>query len=109
MTKQELQEELAGVKNLYVAGAGMSQGVWNRFNVHYIKNGELYKIYIDEPDEGIACWRERKLNKAGEYKGGYFYSNTIGEDRTFKIVYDLGLWLFQNGYYFKDRFLSYCW
>ncbi len=107
MYKQELQKELMGVKNIYVAGAGMSGGLWSKFNLHYIKNGEFYKIYIDGPYEGLACWRERKLNKTGQYKGGYFYSKEIGTERTFKIVYDLGKWLFQDGYYFKAIFLSY--
>jgi len=38
--------------------------------------------------------------------GGYFETSTLGMDRTFKIVYGLGQWLYRDGYRFKAEFLS---
>jgi len=108
MTKEELRKELENVGTLYVVGIGKDKnGIWNRLRVYYIKDGELRQIYFSPDDKDVPPhWKPRKRTKNG-WTGGYFYSNVIGSDRVFEIVYGIGMWLFNDGYKFKDVFLSY--
>lgn len=114
MTKEELKRELEDVTTLYVVGIHISQnrhwdyGLWRRFSVYYLKDGELKKIWIDPEETDIPCyWVPLHQTKSGSWIGGYFETNVIGSDRVFEIVYDIGQWLFGDGYRFKYNFLSY--
>ncbi len=107
MTKAELQQDLWDVKVLYFAGASQSLGNWNRFNVFYLKDGELVKIYIDETKDYPQDWNPIHYTRNKNRVGGYFYTCALGTDRVFQIAYSLSRWLFNgDGYHFQTRFLS---
>ncbi len=103
MKREELKKELKDVKILYVVGRkkgtnpNWDRGIWREFNIYYIKDGELKRIYFDENEECPVYWKKKK---------GCFICRALGTDRVFEIVYDLGFWLFGDGYHFKDVFLN---
>ena len=104
--KQELKEELKGIKDIYVVGLSKStnrnwdSGHWNNFQCYYIKNNEPKRIWLSFAD--AAHWKKPKP----DYKGGYFHNSVLGMDRIFDIVYSLGIYLYNDGYHFKEHFLS---
>jgi len=109
MTKEELRKELEDVKTLYVVGIGKDKdGIWSRFRVYYVKDGELKQLYFS-PDEKEypPHWKPRKRTRDDRWTGGYFVSNVIGSDRVFEIVYGIGQWLYGDGNRFRSVFLSY--
>lgn len=126
MNWRELREELREVSTIYVVGiyysrSGAVQG-WTKFRLYYVKDGKLKEIYItpmkkeDKISEALdgnvptsdypANWVPPHKTKSGTWVGGYFESRAIGVDRAFQIVYNLGLWLYGDGYRFKYVFLS---
>ena len=104
--KEILKKELKGIKNIYVVGLNKSTnrnwdaGHWNNFQCYYIKNKELHRIWLYFADS--AHW----INPKPDFKGGYFHNSVLGSDRIFEIVYSLGYWLYDDGYHFKEHFLS---
>ena len=114
MKKEELKEELKDVKTLYVVGIKRGtnphwdRGIWRKFRVYYIKDGELKQLWIDKDEKNIpAYWVPLHKTKSGNWVGGYFECAGLGSDRVFEIVYSIGVWLYGDGYKFKAKFLSY--
>lgn len=104
--KAELKEKLKDIKNIYVVGLNKSsnshwdRGLWNNFQCYYIKDNEPIRIWLYQADK--SHWIKPKP----DFKGGYFHNSVLGMDRVFDIVYGLGYWLFDDGYRFKEHFLS---
>lgn len=111
-SKKYWQNELKDVDTIYVVGikrgtnAYYDRGIWRKFRLYYIKNGELREIWIEDDDHPPE-WIPRHKTRSCKWVGGYFESRVLGMDRTFQIVYSLGRWLYGDGYKFKVRFLSY--
>jgi len=104
MTKKELKKELRNIKKLYLVGITQGtnphwdKGIWRTFRVYYIKKNELRQVFINsEEKDKPAYWNDKKK---------VFECDALGTDRTFEIVYNLGRWLFDDGYKFKKEFLS---
>jgi len=108
MRKDELREELKDVKVLYIVGIHYSRNYgWTRFRVWYAKDGELRQLCISPYEHDVpATWVPLGRTSSGELKGGYFQSYAVGMDRVFEIVYDVGWWLYGNGYRFCGVFLN---
>jgi hypothetical protein len=113
VTKEELKQELKDVKTIYVVGIARGtnpawdRGIWRRFRLYYVKDGELKEIWFGAEEEDTPpFWVPIKKTKGG-WKGGYFETSILGMDRAFAIVYHLGRWLFGDGYKFRFKFLSY--
>lgn len=105
MTKEELKKELEGINKLYVVGIKRGsnpkwdKGIWQTFRIFYFKDNEIKEIVINENEKDKpTCWNEKKK---------IFESRVLGSDRVFEIIYELGRWLFNDGYKFKGIFLSY--
>jgi hypothetical protein len=114
MMKDELKQELKDVKTIYVVGIAKGtnpqwdRGIWRRFRLYYVKDGELREIWFGaEEKDTPPLWVPLRKTKSGEWKGGYFESKVLGMDRAFEIVYQFGKWLFDDGYRFQYKFLSY--
>ncbi len=106
MLKEDLKKELQDVDTLYLAGVSMTKGLWSKFNVYYLKNNEIIRVWIDGEDVP-GLWVKRHQTKSGAWVGGYFYSSTIGTERVFEITYNISYWLFDDdGYHFESKFLS---
>jgi len=105
------REALKEVDKIYVVGidqgkGSWDRGIWRKFRLYYIKNGDLVQITI-EGDDHPTYWVPRHMTKSGKYIGAYFENAGLGSDRVFEIVYSLGQWLYYDGYKFKAEFLSY--
>lgn len=111
--KDEYREELRYLKKnqelpnlkLYVVGidkgsGNWDRGIWRKFSIYYLKDKRLTRIWLSNAD--CPHWVKPKEN----LKGGYFEDRVLGMDRIFDIVYSLGMWLFNDGYYFDSEFLS---
>ena len=115
--KEKYQQELKYHKSnkdlphikLYVVGidkgkGSWDRGIWRKFSIYYMKrygnHHELTRIWLGYAD--CPHWVKPKP----EFKGGYFEDRVLGMDRVFDIVYNLGIWLFNDGYYFDSEFLS---
>lgn len=101
--KKEYQEALKDVKTIYVAGVHKSTnrywdaGHWNQFNCYFInKSGELERIFFGQSNQA-PHWDNKKM---------VFRNRVLGMDRIFDIVNSLGYYLFDNGYKFKEQWLS---
>jgi len=98
MNKEQLREELKEVKELYFVG----NESWSRFDVYYVKNGRLWKLWIDEQEKDLpSFWVKLHYTRSGRYVGGYFSNNVIGSDRTYEIAENLSMWLFGEPHRFK--------
>lgn len=102
MYKLEYQRELKDIKTIYVVGTNVStnrnwdRGHWNRFNCYYIKDNEPHLIHFGNSSE-CPHWNKSKME---------FQNSVLGMDRVFDIVHSLGSYLFNDGYKFKEKFLS---
>jgi hypothetical protein len=112
--KEELKEELKDTKVIYVVGIAKGtnpawdRGIWRKFRLYYVKDGELREIWFSaEEKDTPPLWVPIRKTKSGKWKGGYFESKVLGMDRAFEIIYQLGRWLFDDGYRFQYKFLSY--
>jgi hypothetical protein len=101
--KSYYQDALKDIKKIYIAGCHKSTnirwdaGMWNRFNCYFInKDLELERIFFGQVKD-VPHWDNKKFN---------FRNSVIGSDRVFEIAYGLGMYLFNDGYKFKDEFLS---
>lgn len=107
--KEYYQDVLKDVKKLYVAGVkrgtnpNWDRGIWRLFNVYFInKDNELERVWFGNDKDVPSCWSQSK----NENLKWYFKENVLGSDRVFEIVYSLGIFLFNDGYKFKEEFLS---
>ena len=104
--------ELEGVDTIYVVGIKRGtnprwdKGIWRKFRLYYIKDGELREIWI-EGDDAPSYWVPRHKTRSGRWVGGYFECGALGMDRTWAIVYELSRWLYGDSYRFRRVFLSY--
>ncbi|MCI4408407.1 MAG: hypothetical protein JHC26_04900 [Thermofilum sp.] len=105
-SKEALRKELENVNTLYVVGLAKDKdGVWSKFRVYYIKDNAFNEVYITGNDAPLH-WKAPHKTKNGSWTGGYFESRTIGTDRIFEIVSELGTWLYNNPRKFNYVFLS---
>lgn len=113
--KAYYQEVLKDVKVIYVAGVKKSTnrywdaGHWNTFNVYFINSdSELELIWFAGSHMSAKDMSEvphwKKTSK--ENRSYHFTNRVLGMDRIFDIVYSLGMYLFNDGYKFKEEFLS---
>lgn len=94
--KEELREELKDVQTLYVVGTNIStnanwdRGIWNRFQLYYIKNGKLHRIFITAD--------QAKLTKPAHWSAAKraFVNSVLGMDRVFDTVSSFGEWLYYD-------------
>ena len=106
------RKELEDVDTIYVVGVkrgtnpNWDRGIWRKFRAYYVKDGKLEEIWIEGEDHP-AVWIPRHKTKSGRWVGGYFEVSSLGENRVFRLVYELGRWLYGDGYRFKAKFLSY--
>ncbi|MCD6406688.1 hypothetical protein J7L81_02295, partial [Candidatus Aerophobetes bacterium] len=102
--KEYWKKELENVDKIYVVGIAKGtnphwdRGIWRKFKLYYIKDGELKPIFI-EGEDYPTYWIPLHKTKSGKWKGGYFECNALGLSRVDEIVYRLSLWL-----YGKDKF-----
>ena len=99
MNKQQLQQELNDVKEIYIVPINRR---FTKFNVYYLKDGQLKLFWID-PEEKSApvYWVPLHYTKNKNYIGGYFNVAVWGSNRYFEISYSIGVWLFNDGYRLK--------
>ena len=103
MTKEEYQKELKNIRNLYIVGIKKGtnplwdKGVWRKYRVFYLKKNTLNLFYPECKKDCPLYW---------DPKAGIFNCRALGTSRVFEIVYNIGRWLYQDGYRFKDNFLS---
>jgi hypothetical protein len=106
MNKQELEKELRTIRTIYVVGISKDKdGIWCKFRLYYIKDNTFNEIYITGDDTPLH-WKAPHKTKSGRWVSGYFESRTIGIDRAFEIVSELGAWLYDNPRKFNYVFLS---
>jgi hypothetical protein len=101
--KQEYQTKLKYIDTIYVAGVNKSTnrywdaGHWNQFNCYFINNEyQLERIWFGQSTKA-PHWNKSKR---------CFTNRVLGMDRIFDIVNALGYYLFNDGYKFKEKFLS---
>ena len=115
MQKEEPKKELEKANyQVYVVGIAQGtnpnwdKGLWRKFSIFYISDGELKKIWFNDRDKEVPPhWVRLHKTKSGNWVGGYFESRALGMDRVFEIVYSLSQWLFGDGYKLKGTFLNY--
>lgn len=96
-SKREYQQALKDVKTIYVAGVRMSRGMWSSFKLYYINaDQQLEIIFFGNNNEAFHWSRSKHV----------FEDSVVGMNRVFDIVYGLGCYLFNDGYKFKEEFLS---
>ena len=108
-SKEYYQEVLKDVKTIYVVGVKKSTnrnwdaGHWNTFSMYFInKQNTLEIIWFGDDKDKPAHWKKtEKLDRMYHFK-----DRVLGMDRIFDIVYGLGMFLFNDGYKFKEEFLS---
>jgi len=106
MNKEELRKELENVQVLYVCGLAKDKdGIWSKFRLYYLKDNTLNEIYITGNDTPLH-WKAPYKAKDGHWKSGHFESKTVGMDRVFEIISELGMWLYNNPRKFSYIFLS---
>ena len=110
-TREELAEELRDVATLYFVGIhyarrGAALG-WTRFRVYYVKDGRLKQLWFPSSAKEVPPhWVPPHKTRSGRWVGGYFECKAVGMDRCFHIAYELGRWLYGDGYKFEAEFLS---
>jgi len=111
LDKKYWRKELRHTDTIYVVGIkrgtnpNWDRGIWRKFRVYYVKDGELGEIFI-QGDDYPTVWIPRHKTRSGRWRGGYFEVSSLGENRVFRIAYELGRWLYGDGYRFRAVFLS---